>query len=105
MGLATGLATFSLKIRASPMKEWPVPWDWPLFLSQKWPVPWDWPFSKGLETGLKGEVMGSGKSDGTCHFQNSKMASPMGLAILHNFPFQPILETFENGKSNGTCHF
>ena len=34
----------------------------------KWPVPWDWPLSRGVDTRLNQEVMGSGQSHGTCHF-------------------------------------
>ena len=41
-----------------------------VFQIMKWQVPWDLPLLERL----------GGKSHGTCHFPNDKMASPMGLA-------------------------
>ena len=64
---------------------------------------------KGSQDRLKGEAIGSGKSHGTCHFWNVKMASPMGLAIFHfrkgQVPWDLPILIFKNGKSHATCQF
>ena len=70
MGLPTGLANFSLKIRASPLKKWPVPWDWPLQ---------QYTSGQSHGTGHFPRIK-SGQSHGTGHFRNIKVASPIGLA-------------------------
>ena len=54
----------------------------------KWPVPWDWPFCKCLETGLKGQVMGSGQAHGTGHFDFYKMARPIALCWYPNVKWE-----------------
>ena len=69
-----------------------------IFQMRNWQVPWDLPISE----------FKSGKSFGTCHFSNKKMASPMGLAIIRIQKWQvpwdlPLLE-LKNCKSRGTCH-
>ena len=74
MGLATGLATFSMK---SPM-------GLPTFLDRKVASP------KGLAISL----VKSGQSDETGHFYDDQVASPVGLATPHNLWSQPCLETF-----------
>ena len=60
---------------------------------------------KGSQDRLKEEVIGNGKSRGTCHFFVLKMASPMGLAIFKRSQDRLREEVIGSGKSHGTCHF
>ena len=46
----------------------------------KWPVPWDLPFL----------ILENWAVHGTGHLYIVEVASPMGLAIPYNFPFQPL---------------
>ena len=103
-----GLATFEIM-------KWQVP-GLATFEFKKWQVQWDLPLLNGVETGWIRKFLGvasplglatphsvtfqpvsrppeSGKSHGTCHFLNSKVASPMGLATSKT----------KSGKSQGTC--
>ena len=52
------------------------------FLNLKVASPIGLALSKRLETGLKGQVMGSGQSQRTGHLIINEVASPMGLATV-----------------------
>ena len=69
MGLATGLAIFSMKMWQVPSEKGKSHGTCP-FLNKEMASP----------MGLANFTTKNGKSNGTCPFQNYEMASPMGLA-------------------------
>ena len=71
----------------------------------KWPVPWDWPFSKGVDTGLKYAVMGSGQSHGTGHFLFKKSGQSHGTGHFKGSQDRLKGEAIGSGQSHGTGHF
>ena len=98
MGLATGLAIFSIKKgkshlkMASPngtchfvVKKMASPMGLAILRVQEWQVPGDLPFCE----------FKNGKSHGTCPFQRNERASPMDC------PFSYI----KKEQSHGTAHF
>ena len=71
MGLATGLAIFSIKKWQVPSKKGKSHGACPFYDSEV-----------ASPMGLAIFKTQKGKSDGTCHFKNLIMASPMGLALF-----------------------
>ena len=59
---------------------------------------------KGSQDRLKGQVIGSGQSHGTGHFDSLEVASPMGLAIFRGSQDRLKGQVIGSGQSHGTGH-
>ena len=61
--------------------------------------------SEGLKDRLKGQVIGSGQSHGTGHFDILEVASSKGLAIFKESQDRLKDQVIGSGQSHGTGHF
>ena len=60
---------------------------------------------KGTQDRLKDQVIGSGQSHGTCHFDILEVASPIGLALIKGSQDRLKDQVIESGQSHGTGTF
>ena len=60
---------------------------------------------RGSQDRLKGQVIGSGQSHGTGHFDFLEVASPKGLAIFRGSEDMLKGQVIGSGQSHGTGHF